>query len=423
MYYDNLVNEQYMTKKLSRIIYQTFCALNKIYHFTTLAFELFWPYHNWISTRGYELKDLSDGSQSFCYIHCLWLESPFIILTRILSYPESSAAVHIAIFTTPATPICLRADRADSCIPPNFLEPLSKQASKPISTFKLIFWLLGHLLLKAKNPQVRQVQHLLHQEKRSSEPTAYLVNWLWTLQVLPCISQLICNPEKNFPPMNLTQLCKLTVVTTFLWAIVPQKSSIIRWLSAKKIEERKGPRGTLIYTAATKLLNTGFGTAEHFVQRSKDSEDFNAGNTSYTYIQEFFCSNLTNMNSLENHVISYIFKDTRMIRELHNTLLVVSWAKWGPSKPYLLKNLTKISLSIEHDWQSSNWTYASVFNPMTNKLCDHVIPTYNAIWFCQWGRITLTNLVLGETFFMHHNIINTLKNFLKIFESKGLTFI
>ncbi len=199
MYYDNLVNEQYMTKKLSRIIYQTFCALNKIYHFTTLAFELFWPYHNWISTRGYELKDLSDGSQSFCYIHCLWLESPFIILTRILSYPESSTAVHIAIFTTPATPICLRADRADSCIPPNFLEPLSKQASKPISTFKLIFWLLGHLLLKAKNPQVRQVQHLLHQEKRSSEPTAYLVNWLWTLQVLPCISQLMCNPEKKLP--------------------------------------------------------------------------------------------------------------------------------------------------------------------------------------------------------------------------------
>ncbi len=32
-----------------------------------------------------------------------------------------------------------------------------------------------------------------------------------------------------------------------------------------------------------------------------------------------------------------------------------------------------------------------------------------------------TKLVLDEIFFMSHNVINALKNFLKIFESKGLT--
>ncbi len=60
---------------------------------------------------------------------------------------------------------------------------------------------------------------------------------------------------------------------------------------------------------------------------------------------------------------------------------------------------------------------------MTVKLSDCVIPTYNDIPSSQQGRITLTKLVLDEIFFMSRNIINALKNFLKIFESKGLTQI
>ncbi len=60
---------------------------------------------------------------------------------------------------------------------------------------------------------------------------------------------------------------------------------------------------------------------------------------------------------------------------------------------------------------------------MTVKLSDCVIPTYNDIPSSQQGRITLTKLVLDEIFFMSRNIINALKNFLKIFESKGLTHI
>ncbi len=41
----------------------------------------------------------------------------------------------------------------------------------------------------------------------------------------------------------------------------------------------------------------------------------------------------------------------------------------------------------------------------------------------QQGRITLTKLVLDEIFFMSCDVINALKNFLKIFESKGLSHI
>ncbi len=60
---------------------------------------------------------------------------------------------------------------------------------------------------------------------------------------------------------------------------------------------------------------------------------------------------------------------------------------------------------------------------MTFKLCDNVIPTYNEICSSQQGQITLTKLVLEEIFYISCNIINVLKNFLKIFESGGSTCI
>ncbi len=41
------------------------------------------------------------------------------------------------------------------------------------------------------------------------------------------------------------------------------------------------------YTTATEALKPGFGTAKHFVQRSKDGKKTNAVNINYTYIQAF----------------------------------------------------------------------------------------------------------------------------------------
>ncbi len=64
-----------------------------------------------------------------------------------------------------------------------------------------------------------------------------------------------------------------------------------------------------------------------------------------------------------------------------------------------------------------------VFNSMTIKLCDCVIPTNNEISSSQQGGITHTKLVLDEIFFISPNVIDALNNFLKIFESKGLTWI
>ncbi len=81
-------------------------------------------------------------------------------------------------------------------------------------------------------------------------------------------------------------------------------------------EEEGSKQLTLNYTAATEALKPGFGAAKHFVQRSKDGEETDAGNTNYTYIQESFCSNLTKVGSLEHCVISYDFKDILMLREL-----------------------------------------------------------------------------------------------------------
>ena len=87
-------------------------------------------------------------------------------------------------------------------------------------------------------------------------------------------------------------------------------------------KENRGEEGskqfTSNYTAATDALKPGFGAAKHFVQRSKDGKEADAGNTNYTYIQEFFCSNLTKVDSLEHRVISYDFKDILMLRELRD---------------------------------------------------------------------------------------------------------
>ncbi len=77
----------------------------------------------------------------------------------------------------------------------------------------------------------------------------------------------------------------------------------------------------------------------------------------------------------------------------------------------------------KHDQQNNNEIFALVFSLMYVKRCDHIALTYNEIIFCQWGGITLTQSVLDEIIAMSCNIINELKNFLKIFESKGLTQI
>ncbi len=50
---------------------------------------------------------------------------------------------------------------------------------------------------------------------------------------------------------------------------------------------------------------------------------------------------------------------------------------------------------------------------------DCVIPTYNETCSSQWDGTTIDKLVLDEIFFMFHDVIDTLKNILKIFESQG----
>ncbi len=57
-------------------------------------------------------------------------------------------------------------------------------------------------------------------------------------------------------------------------------------------KENSGDEGskqfTSNYTVVTEALKPGFGAAKRFVDRSKDGKDNGAGNTNYTYIQEFF---------------------------------------------------------------------------------------------------------------------------------------
>ncbi len=118
--------------------------------------------------------------------------------------------------------------------------------------------------------------------------------------------------------------------------------------------------------------------------------------------------------------------------DLCDNLNVDPKVKWRPSKFNLLKDFAKIPLHIiishqadtkmycsKHDQKSSNWLYVLVFNMMTVKLHDCVIPTNNEICSSQQDWITPIKLVLDRLFTC--NVINALKNFLKINESKCLT--
>ncbi len=88
--------------------------------------------------------------------------------------------------------------------------------------------------------------------------------------------------------MNLTPLCKQTVL---------HSNGLYSCIKCNQVGVKKEKRGyegskqfTSNYTAAIEALKFGIGSAKHFVQSSKDGEEANAGNTNYTYIQEFFAA-------------------------------------------------------------------------------------------------------------------------------------
>ncbi len=81
---------------------------------------------------------------------------------------------------------------------------LSKQSSKIISTFKLIFCLLDHFLLNHKTLHVIQVQLCLwslNQDKGLMKLIINLIIWVQTLRELTCIHQLLwpTKPTNQLP--------------------------------------------------------------------------------------------------------------------------------------------------------------------------------------------------------------------------------
>ncbi len=69
--------------------------------------------------------------------------------------------------------------------------------------------------------------------------------------------------------------------------------------------EKGSKQFTSNYTATNKTLKPGFGTSKHFVQTIKDDKEADVSNTHYTYIQEFYCSNLTKVDSFDHCGVSY----------------------------------------------------------------------------------------------------------------------
>ncbi len=72
-----------------------------------------------------------------------------------------------------------------------------------------------------------------------------------------------------------------------------------------------------------------------------------------------------------------------------------------------------------HGQERSSCLYCLVFNLMTSKLCDCVIPTYNEFSSWQQGGFSY-QMDPGWNFLTSCDTIKTLKNFLNIFVSKGV---
>ncbi len=197
--------------------------------------------------------------------------SSFIIAKIILSTPESNAVIHAGHTYNPAPPYM--SDRADYTVPPNFLESLSKQSNKTISTFNLIFWLLDHLLLKSKIFQVPYVKHHLW----SMMLTTYLVIWLQTLRGLPCICQIpwaTSNPANQLPSYesdtNVQAQSSLFCLSTGHSPAEIKHNQVV--VKKENTGEEGSKQSKSNYTVATETLKPGFGKVKHFVLRGMDGK-------------------------------------------------------------------------------------------------------------------------------------------------------
>ncbi len=138
--------------------------------------------------------------------------------------------------TTPVTPFMY--DTADSRMPPNSFSIIEQEMVQAYLTFQADL-----LPARSSSAQAQDFQS----DPNSTSPLIHktyngFLDFLdferFTFYLLVTRATM----PTNFLPMLLTPLCKLVaIIFASLLAVLQGKSSIIRWLSRKKIEERNVP--------------------------------------------------------------------------------------------------------------------------------------------------------------------------------------
>ncbi len=118
----------------------------------------------------------------------------------------------------------------------------------------------------------------------------YLMIWLQTLRDLPIIHLLPWPTQPNKLPSYDSDAIAQANSSYFCLSTCRAPTEIEHNQVVVK-KENRGEEGskqfTSNYTTVTEELKPGFDAAKHFLQRSKDGKEVDAGNTNYTYIQEF----------------------------------------------------------------------------------------------------------------------------------------
>lgn len=121
----------------------------------------------------------------------------------------------------------------------------------------------------------------------------------------------------NVPPTNLTLSHKPAAVTSvFILATLHQELSIIKLLSTKSIQKRKVPSNLSHSTLPPlKYWNQDLAQQTILFRGTRIVKRLVLVTPITIYNQEFFCSNVTKVDSLVHHVTLWDFKDTLMNRK------------------------------------------------------------------------------------------------------------
>ena len=187
------------------------------------------------------------------------------------------------------------------------------------------------------------------------------------------------------------------------------------------------------YAAATESMEVKFGAPHHFVS-SRDGEDAEAGNqTENKQVQELLVSNIAKVKAAQLRAEQYDMMAVVQVQSIKNARAKIPSEMFDADET---KNLFQhgTSMKCDHillwqytinkwgsaeDRQSSKWLQSFLFRSSTQDLRDRVESQYKRLDVKYRGGATYLYFLLRVLFHMSRETVNSLKGFLKRFESKG----